>query len=107
LGYFAEAYGFALVGSVIPSASTEARPSAADVADTVRKVRSEKVPAIFAEAEVNPALIKQVGREADLKVVDDLYGDSLGKKGSDGATYAEMMETNTRKIVAALRDCPS
>jgi ABC-type Zn uptake system ZnuABC Zn-binding protein ZnuA len=105
LGYFATAYGFELVGSVIPSTSSEAQPSASDVAQIVAKIRAENVPAIFAEASINPALIRQVGREAKVKVVDDLYGDSLGPKGSPGATYVGMMKTNTRKITDALKDC--
>jgi len=105
LGYYADAYGFEIVGAVIPSVSTEARASAADVAGIVRKIRAEGVTAIFAEASANPDLIRQVGREAGVKVVDDLYGDSLGPAGSDGATYVEMMRSNTRKIVEALRDC--
>jgi zinc/manganese transport system substrate-binding protein len=105
LGYYAAAYGFEVVGAVIPGSSTEAQPSAADVANIVRKIRSEKVPAIFAEASVNPALIRQVAREAAVKVVDDLYGDSLGPKGSDGDTYAKMMQSNTKKIVEALKGC--
>lgn len=105
LGYYAAAYGFTIVGSVIPSISTEARASSKDVADIVRRVKAEGVPAIFAETSANPALIKQVGREAGVKVIDDLYGDSLGPKSSAGATYAGMIEANTRKIVDALRGC--
>ena len=105
VGYYAEAYGFTVVGSVIPSVSSEAKPSASDVADIVRKIGEQKVPAIFAETSINPALIDQVGREAGVKVIDDLYGDSLGPKGSDGATYIKMMESNTKKIVDALRSC--
>lgn len=105
LAYYGAAYGFDIVGAVIPSVSTEAKPSASDVADIVRKIRSERVPAIFAEVSINPALIRQVGREAGVKVVDDLYGDSLGPKGSSGATYIGMMDTNTKKIVDALKTC--
>ncbi len=105
LGYNAEAYGLKLVGAVIPSISTAARASAADVAEIVRRIRAENVPAVFAETTVNPALIRQVAKEAKVAVVDDLYGDSLGAKGSDGATYVAMMESNTRKIVGALQGC--
>jgi ABC-type Zn uptake system ZnuABC Zn-binding protein ZnuA len=105
LGYYAAAYGFEVIGSVIPATATDAQPSAADVATIVRRIRAEGVPAIFAETSVNAALVRQVGREAGIEVVDDLYGDSLGPKGSDGDTYVKMMETNTRKIVEALRDC--
>ena len=105
LGYFTEAYGFELVGSVIPSTVTDAQPSAADVADIVRKIRDEDVLAIFAESSANPALVQQVAREAGIKVVDDLYGDSLGPASSPGGTYEGMMRENTRKIVEALRNC--
>jgi zinc/manganese transport system substrate-binding protein/manganese/iron transport system substrate-binding protein len=105
LGYYAAAYGFEILGSIIPSVSADARASAADVANIVRLVRAQNVPAIFAEVEVNPALIRQVGREANVRVVDDLYGDSLGPKNSDGATYIGMMQANTRKIVDALKAC--
>jgi len=105
LGYFAEAYGFELVGSVIPSTVTDAQPSAADVADIVRKIRDEDVPAIFAESSANPALVQQVAREAGIKVVDDLYGDSLGPSNSAGGTYEGMMRENTRNIVEALKAC--
>jgi ABC-type Zn uptake system ZnuABC Zn-binding protein ZnuA len=105
LGYYAAAYGFEVVGSVIPSTSSEAKPSASDVADIVRKIRDEKVPAVFAETSLNPSLIRQVGREAGVRVVDDLYGDSLGPKDGEAGTYIAMMESNTRKIVEALKDC--
>ncbi len=105
LGYFADAYGFEVVGSVIPSTVTDAQPSAADVADIVRKIRDQDVPAIFAESSANPALVQQVAREAGIKVVDDLYGDSLGPASSAGGTYEGMMRENTRKIVEALKVC--
>jgi ABC-type Zn uptake system ZnuABC Zn-binding protein ZnuA len=105
LGYYADAYGFKLVGAVIPSTSTNAQPSAADVADVVSTIRAEHVPAIFAEASVNPALVQQVAREANIKVVDDLYGDSLGPANSPGGTYEGMMRENTKKIVEALKSC--
>ena len=105
LGYYAEAYGFEVIGSVIPSTSSQASASAADVAEIVRQIKAEGVPAIFAEASINPDLIRQVGREAGVKVVDDLYGDSLGPSNSDGSTYIAMMRSNTRKIVDALKSC--
>jgi zinc/manganese transport system substrate-binding protein len=105
LSYFADEYGFTVVGAVIPATTTAAQASAADVANIVRQIRAERVPAIFAEVSVNPALINQVGREAGVKVVDDLYGDSLGESGSEGATYIGMMESNARKIVDGLKGC--
>ena len=105
LGYYAAAYGFEVIGAVIPSTSSEAQASASGIADIVRLIEEEGVPAIFAEASINPDLIRRVGQEAGVTVVDDLYGDSLGPAGSDGATYIEMMRSNTRAIAGALKDC--
>ncbi len=104
-GYYAAAYGLTVVGSIIPSTSSEARASAADVAAIADRIRAEMVLAIFAETSINPSLVRQVGHEADVAVIDDLYGDSLGPAGSEGETYVAMMAANTAKIAAALRDC--
>ncbi|MDQ3930519.1 MAG: zinc ABC transporter substrate-binding protein, partial [Chloroflexota bacterium] len=38
-----------------------------------------------------------------VKVVDTLYGDSLGEPGTPGATYDGMMRYNTETIVSALQ----
>ena len=50
LGYFADRYGIEVVGSVIPSLSTQAQPSAGDIAELVEQVRDEGVEAVFPEA---------------------------------------------------------
>ena len=104
-GYYADAYGFEVIGTVIPSTNTQSQASAADIADLIDLIKSEHVPAIFSEASANPDLVQQVGREAGAVVIDDLYGDSLGPAGSDGATYIDMMRSNTQKIAGALKDC--
>ncbi|MDQ3703729.1 MAG: metal ABC transporter substrate-binding protein [Chloroflexota bacterium] len=102
-GYYIEAYGLTFVGSLIPSMSTGAQPSAQDVAELIRKIKSEKVKAIFIESSINPSLAQQIGGDAGVKVVDTLYGDSLGTEGTPGATYEGMMRYNTDTIVAALK----
>jgi zinc/manganese transport system substrate-binding protein/manganese/iron transport system substrate-binding protein len=102
-GYYIEAYGLTFVGSLIPSMSTGAQPSAQDVAELIRKIKSERVKAIFLESSINPSLAQQIGGDAGVKVVDTLYGDSLGAEGTRGATYEGMMRYNTDTIVAALK----
>ncbi len=104
-GYFADAYGFEFVASLIPSTSSAAQASAADVAKLVEKIRESGVPAIFSEASANSGLIRQAAREAQVALIDDLYGDSLGLAESGGATYVGMMRWNTTRIVAALGAC--
>jgi ABC-type Zn uptake system ZnuABC Zn-binding protein ZnuA len=103
LGYYIDAYGLTFAGSIIPSMSTGAQPSAQDVAELISKIKADKVKAIFLESKVNPALARQIGGDTGAKVVDTLYGDALGEPGTPGATYEGMMRYNTDTIVSALK----
>lgn len=102
-GYFADRYGFTVVGTVFPSVSAEAQPSAQDIARLVDTIKAEGLPAIFTESTVNPQLAAQIARDAGVTVVSDLYVDSLGEPGSAGDTYIKMMRYNIDQIVKALR----
>jgi len=102
-GYFIDRYGLTFVGSIIPSMNAEAQPSAQDVATLIQKIKTAQVRAIFLESSINPQLARQIGDEAGVKVVDTLYGDSLGATGTPGATYEGMMRYNTDTIVTALK----
>ncbi|HLN13569.1 MAG TPA: zinc ABC transporter substrate-binding protein [bacterium] len=101
--YYVTRYGLTLVGAVIPSTNTEAEVSAQHLAQLVRVIRSERVKAIFLETSVNPKVEEQIGQEAGVRVVTNLYGDTLGPAGSDGDTYLRMMRHNTDLIVSSLR----
>jgi zinc/manganese transport system substrate-binding protein/manganese/iron transport system substrate-binding protein len=102
-GYFAERYGFAIVGTVFAGVSTEQEPSAQEIAALVERIRAENVPAVFTENTVNTRLAEQIAAEAGVQVVTDLYTDALGEAGSAGDTYIKMMRHNVAQIVAALR----
>jgi len=104
LGYFASRYGFAIVGTVLPSVSTEAaEPSASDLARLVRRIRSVGVPVIFAENVANTRVIERVAREAGARVGPLLYTDALARAGAGADTYVAMMRHNVGAIVTALR----
>lgn len=102
-GYFARAFGLRVVGAVIPSFSTQAEPSARDTAALLALIRDEHVRAIFAESTVNATLARTLARDANVTIVDDLYGDSLGKPGSGADTVDGMLLANARKIAGALK----
>jgi len=106
-GYFAAHYGITVVGSVLPSLSTVAQPSAEDVANLIGKIRAEHVRAIFTESSLNPALEQQIASEAGVKVYANLYGDTLGPPGSPGATYIGMERWNMRAMVAGFLGTPA
>ena len=103
LGYYADRYGFEIIGSVIASISTEAgEPSAADFAKIVEAIKATGTKAIFLESITNPALVERVAKEAGIVVGPELFTDSLGKPGSDGATYIDAVRHNTKALVSAL-----
>ena len=86
LGYFAQRYTLRLIGAIIPSLTTSAEPSAADLASLAEKIRAANVPAIFTELGTSPAVAKAIGSETGAKVVeltthalpdDGLYGTFL------------------------------
>jgi ABC-type Zn uptake system ZnuABC Zn-binding protein ZnuA len=104
-GYFAQAYGFEILGSGFGSVSTEAGdPSARDIATLVGEIEAAGVPAIFAENVANPDLMASIAAEAGVQLAPTLYTDALGPKGSPGETYEAMMRSNVTTIVASLRD---
>ena len=98
LGYFARRYGIEVVGTVIPARSTAAQPSAGEVAKLVARIRDSGVKAIFAESSVNPKVERAIAKEAGARVGRELWADTLGPEGSDGATYIGSIEANTRAL---------
>lgn len=102
-GYFAERYGFTVVGTVFGASTAGADPSATAVASLVDAVRASGTKAIFVENMSNPALVERVAAEAGVIVAPALYTDALGAAGSPGATYIDMMRANMTTIVTALR----
>jgi zinc/manganese transport system substrate-binding protein len=103
LGYFADRYGFEVLGTVIPSLSTLGEASAGQLASLATKVRDARVPAIFADTSsptrLADALAQEVGH--DVQVVE-LYVESLGPRGSGADTYLGMLRTNAKRIADAL-----
>jgi ABC-type Zn uptake system ZnuABC Zn-binding protein ZnuA len=101
LGYFADRYGFVVVGAVVPSFSADAAPSAAQMAALIDSIKSSGAQAIFLGEVENPALAEQIANETGVKVVDDLYLETL-TAGPPAATYIDMMKHNVARIVSAL-----
>jgi ABC-type Zn uptake system ZnuABC Zn-binding protein ZnuA len=102
VGYFAEHYGFEVTGSIIPSFSSNAAPSAQEIARLIDAIKKIKAPAIFLDTADNNTLAQQIAGETSVKIVDDLHLESL-TEGAPAATYIEMMKYNVSKIVEALK----
>jgi len=102
LGYYTHRYGLRLVGAVTPSLSSQAQPSSRAINDLVDQIRREGVKAVFPESSLNPKLERAVSRESGARVGGALWADTLGPKGSSGATYIESIQSNTRTIAAGV-----
>jgi zinc/manganese transport system substrate-binding protein len=102
-GYFADRYGFEVVGAVIPGGGTGAEPSAGELDALVEVIEDEDVPAIFADASAPTRLADTLAAEVggDVEVVS-LFTEALGDEGSGAETYVEMVRTNAERIVGAL-----
>ena len=99
--YFAERYGFEVVGTVIPAPSTAAEPTARDLAALEDAIRSTGVRAVFVSSVVNPALAQQVAEDTGIRLVT-LYVGSLSGSSGPAPTYLELMRLNARLIAEAL-----
>ena len=102
LGYFAERYGFIIIGTVVEGTSSEAAPSARQIAALIDRVRDSGAAAVFLDAAESPTLANQIALDTGVAVVTDLYIGSL-TDGAPAGTYIDMMKHNVMQIVEALR----
>jgi len=103
LGYFADRYGFKIVGTILPSVSTGASPSAQELAQLVDHIKATGAPAIFLETGSSTQLARQVAQETGVKVVTELYSHSVTAPGGEAPTYIDMMKFDVNRIVTALK----
>ena len=100
--YFAESYGFEILGTIIPSSSTLSSASAKDLADLTEKMKAEGVQAVFVDASSSDSLADALAGEVDGVEVVTLFSESLGPEDSAGSTYIDMVRTNSELIANAL-----
>jgi zinc/manganese transport system substrate-binding protein len=101
-GYFADRYGFEVAGTIIPGGSTADGSNAQALAELAELIEHEGVPAIFADTSSSGELAVTLAGEVDDIGVVELFSESLGSDGSDGATYLDMIRSNAKRIANAL-----
>ncbi len=102
-GYFADRYGFELVGAVIPSFTTAADPSAGSLAELSHLILEEGIKAIFAEELVDPKVAEQLAADTGVTMVYGLYTGAIGEPGTPGDTVHGMLLANAQKMSEALQ----
>jgi len=102
-GYFAQRYGFVVVGTVLGVSTEGNDPSATEIVALTAAIRESAVPTIFIENMSNSSLIDNVAAEAGVTIAPALYTDALGSADSDGSTYLNMMRYNVTTMKTALQ----
>ncbi|HUF38565.1 MAG TPA: metal ABC transporter substrate-binding protein [Anaerolineales bacterium] len=104
--YFARAYGFEVIATVIPAASTLAEPSAGDLAGLVDEMEAHGICTIFTETTVSDALAQTVAAELsgcpEVQVIP-LYTEALGPPGSGADSLIGMFAANVDAIARGLK----
>jgi zinc/manganese transport system substrate-binding protein len=98
MGYFAQRYGFKLVGVIVPSLSSQAEAAAKGLAQLKQTIRDNQVKAVFTELGTSPAVAKAVGDETGVRVVE-LTTHTLPPDGS----YSTFLTNVATTIAEALK----
>jgi zinc/manganese transport system substrate-binding protein len=99
-GYFEQAYGVAFLAP--QGVSTEAEPSARDVARIITQIRQNKIPAVFLENVIDPRLMAQIAKETGVRIGGKLYSDALTGASGEAPSYVGLMRHNVKQITTAL-----
>ena len=105
--YFAHAYGFEIVGTVISGSSTLAEPSASSMVALIETMEAHRICVLFGETAVSSTLAQTI--TAELKGCEKvelltLYTGTLGQSGSGADNYISMFRTNINTIITGLAD---
>jgi zinc/manganese transport system substrate-binding protein len=98
MGYFADRYGFRLVGAVVPGLTSQGEVAAGQLADLRAAIEAEGVTVIFTEIGTPSAVVEAIGRETGAAVVL-LPSHTLPADG----TYASFIGQIATAIATALR----
>lgn len=102
-GYFADRYGFDVIATVLPGATTMVEPSASGFAEVVSVLESSDARAVFTDIGESQALAEQLVQQVDRDVlVIPLYSGTMSEDGSGPGDYLAMMRWNAEQIALGL-----
>ena len=99
--YFAQEYGWTVVGVIQPSSFEE--PTPRDVAELIDQIEGRSVPAVFGSEVFPSPVLEQIAAETGARYVDDLRDDDLpGDPGDPEHSWLGLMRFDYVTIVEAL-----
>ena len=97
LGYFADRYGFELIGTVIPSLSTSGEPSAREMAQLIDDIRANAVDVVFTEVGTPQSVAQAVASDSGAELISL----STSQLPADG-TYQDLIRDIASTVAGAL-----
>ena len=94
--YFCKEYGFE--AHYVKGLSNDAEIPAKQLATTLRRLRAQKIRAVFPEKNVNQKMLMEIAREIGCEI-----GEPLDAEGGAYPSYNTMIRQNLSRIVTALR----
>ena len=101
-GYFGAAYGVRFLAP--QGIAAGAQPSAQQVAALVRRMREDRITAVFSDGPGNQTLVERLAREAGVRPRGRLYADTLSAPDGPAPDYEAMQRHNAALLAAGMRD---
>ncbi len=99
--YFADTYGWTVVGAIQPADFGEPTPS--EVVRLIQQIEEEGVPAVFGSEVFPSPVLEQVAKETGAEYIDDLRDDDLpGEPGEPDHSWLGLMKFNFVTMTEAL-----
>lgn len=99
-GYLGQRYKVEFVAP--QGVSTDAQPSAQQVAALIRQIRSQNIRAAFSENIKDARMVQRIAQETGIRINGKLYTDALSR-GAPAATYEQMFRYNVNAMVNAMK----
>ena len=104
--YFADNFGWEVVGAIQPSSFDE--PSPSEIGDLIEQIRTEGVPTIFGSEVFPSPVLEAIAAETGVRYEDSLRDDDLpGAPGEKEHSLLELLRYNYRTMIAGLGGQPT
>lgn len=99
--YFADDYGWEVVGALQPSDFADPTPS--EVVTLIEQINAEGVPTIFGSEVFPSAVLEEIGNETGVRYEDSLRDDDLpGQPGDENHSWLGLMQYNYATMIEGL-----
>ena len=100
LQYLARAYGVTLL--TVNGWTNKSEPSAAELARLARRIRTERVKALFLDSITDSRAMRRIAEETGATIGGTLYGDSLSAPGGEADSYLAMVRHDITILKAGM-----